>query len=187
MLQGWRAAPLDSRCSPMKCQPPHPSAGTGSAAVATWSEAAAEEVRKAFFDRFGASDSPAPAKATAAPAAPIGTAVSPRIFSDGVGAGAAGRQGCRWETQEHLQEAEQFEAEAGAEESGRGSKPLQWQMRLQSAMSAAIETRAGEPLALISHLLRHAPPSSEHSAAEYVAQHRQLQALHVVVFTAYER
>ena len=48
-------------------------------------------------------------------------------------------------------------------------------------MSAAVETRAGEPLALIAHLLRRAPPSSEATAAEYATRHGLPAALEAAV------
>ena len=128
----------------------------------------------------------------------------------GAGAGAAGRRDEGWETQEGGQapseeggrleavtteeggrleaeaeaEAEAEEAPSEAAEDGSGPEPLPWQVRLQSAVSAAVETRAGEPLALIAHLLRHAPPSSEDSsssAAEYAARHGLPSALEAAV------
>ena len=111
----------------------------------------------------------------------------------GASAGAAGRRNEGWEMQaggqEPLEEeggqleARPAETEApnDATESGSGSEPLQWQVRLQSAVSAAVETRAGEPLALIAHLLRHAPPSSEDSAAEYATRHGLPAALEAAV------
>ena len=106
---------------------------------------------------------------------------------------AAGRRDEGWETQEAGQEppedegrqleARPAETEApnDATENGSGSEPLQWQVRLQSAVSAAVETRAGAPLALIAHLLRHAPPSSEDSAAEYATRHGLPAALEAAV------
>ena len=80
-----------------------------------------------------------------------------------------------------FEEVEATEAPMETAENGLDSEPAQWQARLQSAVSAAVETRAGDPLALIAHLLRHAPPSSEGSAAEYAARHGLPAALEAAV------